>query len=293
MFSRRTTTVPKVLALTAVTVAVAAALAAPTASAATTSSATAVSTGKKLYYTAAVGQTNHLKIFWRFGTTDPDTHLTNYTFTFDDTVRISLGTGCVRPSSGDTTQAVCTVTGSGSGPSDDPYGLIVNLGDGNDTARVDYDNLVYSRIYGGTGNDTLTGGLRDVLYGEDGNDHLFGGGGASAHSDGAFGGAGNDILSSCGYICHGGTGNDVLYGGTEDEGIYSYDGNSLYGDDGNDTIYGNSGTDLLQGGRGNDSLHGGTGADKIYGNSGNDLLHGDAGRDTLSGGPGSDRVYQN
>uniref|UniRef100_A0AAU3HXC5 Calcium-binding protein n=1 Tax=Streptomyces sp. NBC_01393 TaxID=2903851 RepID=A0AAU3HXC5_9ACTN len=290
MFSRRTTVVPRALALAAVTVAVAAAVAAPTAAgAATAPSATAVSTGQKLYYTAAAGQTNHLTIAWRFGATDPDSHLMDFIFTFDDTVKISLGTGCVRPSSGDTTQAVCTVTEPNFGASDLDT-LFVNLGDGNDTATVGFDNLMYSRIYGGTGNDTITGHGRDVLYGQDGNDHLFGGGGA--YSEGAFGGAGNDTLSSCGYTCHGGTGNDVLYGGSEGEGIYTYYENSLYGDDGNDVIHGNEGADLIQGGRGNDRLYGGSGNDKVYGNSGNDLLHGGSGTDTLSGGPGTDRVYQ-
>jgi Ca2+-binding RTX toxin-like protein len=292
MFTRRTVTLPKALALAAVTVAVSATVAVPTAAgAATSGSATAVSTGQKLYYTAAAGQTNHLKITWALGATDPDSQLADYIYTFDDTVKISLGAGCVRPPSGDSTIAVCTVTEPDTSASDLET-LIVSLGDGNDTATVDPDNNGYSSIYGGTGNDTLVGYGRDVLYGQDGNDHLSGGGGV--YGQGAFGGAGNDTLTSCGYTCHGGAGNDVLRGGDAeyDPQNADYD-NSLYGDDGNDTIYGNAGADLIQGGRGNDSLHGGTGADKIYGNSGNDLLHGDAGADVLSGGPGNDRVYQN
>ncbi|MET9406937.1 calcium-binding protein [Streptomyces sp. NPDC002935] len=291
MFRRRTAVLPKALALAAATVAVSAAIAVPTASAATAKSATAVSTGQKLYYTAATGQTNHLKISWALGATDPDSQLADFIYTFDDTVKISLGAGCVRPSSGDTTIAVCTVTEPNTSASDLET-LIVNLGDGNDTATVDPDNSGYSSIYGGPGNDTLTGHGRDVLYGQDGNDHLSGGGGV--YGEGAFGGAGNDTLTACGYTCHGGAGNDVLRGGISgyDPQYTDYD-NSLYGDDGNDTIYGNSGNDLIQGGRGNDSLYGGTGADKVYGNSGNDLLHGGAGTDTLSGGPGTDRVHQN
>ncbi|MFF3406458.1 calcium-binding protein [Streptomyces sp. NPDC002742] len=292
MFTRHTVTLPKALALAAVTVVVSATVAVPTAAGAATSrSATAVSTGQKLYYTAAAGQTNHLKITWALGATDPDSQLADYIYTFDDTVKISLGAGCVRPPSGDSTIAVCTVTEPDTSASDLET-LIVSLGDGNDTATVDPDNNGYSSIYGGTGNDTLVGYGRDVLYGQDGNDHLSGGGGV--YGEGAFGGAGNDTLTSCGYTCHGGAGNDVLRGGDAeyDPQNADYD-NSLYGDDGNDTIYGNAGADLIQGGRGNDSLHGGTGADKIYGNSGNDLLHGDAGADVLSGGPGNDRVYQN
>ncbi|MER5395617.1 calcium-binding protein [Streptomyces sp. NPDC002599] len=291
MFNRRATVLPKALALAAVTVAVSAAVAVPTATAADTTTATAVSTGQKLYYTAAVGQTNHLKISWALGATDPDSQLVDFIYTFDDTVKISLGAGCVRPASGDTTQAVCTVTEPNTSASDLDT-LIVSLGDKNDTATVDPDNNGYSRVYGGTGNDTLTGHGRDVLYGQDGNDRLSGGGGV--YSEGAFGGAGNDTLTSCGYTCHGGTGNDVLSGGvSEADGSYVDYDNSLFGDDGNDTIHGNAGADLIQGGRGNDRLYGDSGKDKIYGNSGNDLLHGGSGTDTLSGGPGTDRVFQN
>ncbi|WP_369247296.1 calcium-binding protein [Streptomyces sp. R41] len=288
MFSRRTVAaLPKALALAAVC----AAVAVPTAHAATAKSATAVSTGQKLYYTAAAGQTNHLKISWALGATDPDSQLADYIYTFDDTVKISLGAGCVRPDASDDTKAVCTVTEPNTSASDLDT-LIVDLGDGDDTATVDPDNSGYSRIYGGAGNDTLTGHGVDVLYGQDGNDHLSGGGGV--YSEGAFGGAGNDTLTSCGYTCHGGAGNDTLRGGiSESNAEYTDYGNALYGDDGNDKIYGNAGTDLLQGGRGNDTLYGGTSDDKLYGNSGDDLLHGGAGNDYLSGGPGSDKVYQN
>jgi Ca2+-binding RTX toxin-like protein len=57
-------------------------------------------------------------------------------------------------------------------------------------------------LYGGTGNDTLTGGARiDWLYGDKGNDTLNGGAG----NDYLFGGEGNDRLI-------GGTGNDYLKG---------------------------------------------------------------------------------
>jgi Ca2+-binding RTX toxin-like protein len=273
------------------TLAVSAAVVAQPADAATAKSATAVSTGQKLYYTAAAGQTNHLRISWALGATDPDSQLADFIYTFDDTVKISLGAGCVRPSSGDTTMAVCTVTEPNFSGSDLDT-LIVDLGDRDDTATVDPDNSGYSRVYGGTGNDTLTGHGRDVLYGQDGSDHLSGGGGV--YGEGAFGGAGNDTLTSCGYTCHGGAGNDVLYGGlSESDPQYPDYGNSLYGDDGNDTVYGNAGADRVEGGRGNDRLYGGSGADRIYGNSGNDLLHGGSGSDFLSGGPGTDRVYQN
>ncbi|MGW1534918.1 calcium-binding protein [Streptomyces aureus] len=289
MFSRRTTVLVNVLVPAVAAAALSAAVMAPPASAATAPSATAVSTRQKLYYTAAAGQKNHLKISWALGATDPDSQLVDYIYTFDDTVRISLGSGCVRPASGDTTRAVCTVTEPNTSASDLDT-LIVRLGDGDDTATVDPGNAGYSRIYGGTGDDTLTGHGRDVLYGEGGDDRLSGGGGV--YGEGAFGGAGDDTLTSCGYTCHGGAGDDVLSGGiSEADGSYVDYDNALFGDDGNDTIHGDAGADDIQGGRGNDRLYGGSGNDKIYGNSGNDLLHGGSGTDTLSGGPGTDRVY--
>jgi Ca2+-binding RTX toxin-like protein len=297
MFSRRTAVpgrraaaLPKALALAA-TAAVSAAVAAPTAQAATARSATAVVEGQKLSYTAAPGQTNRLTVSWALGETDPASQLTDYVFTFDDTVKISLGAGCVRADAADNTKAVCTVAEPNFGASD-LDSLIVDLGDGDDRATVDADSGAYTRIYGGTGNDALTGHGRDVLYGQDGNDTLSGGGGA--WSEGAFGGAGNDTLKACGDTCHGGAGNDTLYGGISEDNAEGRDyGNSLYGDDGNDKLYGNAGSDLLQGGRGNDTLYGGAGDDKLYGNSGDDLLHGGAGNDYLSGGPGSDKIHQN
>lgn len=295
MFSLRTA-LPKALALAAATVAVSAAVAAPTAFAAPAKGATAVVVGQKLFYTAAAGQTNHLSISWALGATDPGSQLADYIYTFDDSVRISLGAGCVRPAGGDVTKAVCTVTEPNTSASD-LDSLIVDLGDGNDTAKTDDSSGGYTRIYGGAGNDTLTGHGVDVLYGQGGNDRLSGGGGA--YSEGAFGGAGNDTLTNCGYTCHGGAGNDTLYGGAQYGGVIAGGGdyadysNNLYGDDGNDKLYGNAGSDLLQGGRGNDTVYGGTGNDKLYGNSGNDVLHGGAGNDFLSGGPGRDKAYQN
>jgi hypothetical protein len=57
-------------------------------------------------------------------------------------------------------------------------------------------------LYGGTGNDVITGGARiDLIYGDQGNDTLNGGAG----DDYLFGGAGDDRLV-------GGTGNDYLKG---------------------------------------------------------------------------------
>ncbi|WP_406839519.1 calcium-binding protein [Streptomyces sp. AHU1] len=233
-------------------------------------------------YQAAAGQANDLRVTAK----KADAHSEDYYFlliTFRDRYDITLSTDkCRYPSATDHKVVECTeavgVGGTGDGDDFDAY-----LGDGNDTATVTGTTL--NSVYGGKGNDVLKGNGGSKLYAEDGNDRVDGGGGV--YGEGSSGGAGNDTLTGCDSSCHGGPGNDVLFGTAsgQDDG--------LYGDDGNDVVHGGSGADLLSGGRGNDKLYGDAGNDTIYGNTGNDLLHGGAGTDTLSGGAGTDKVHQN
>ena len=75
---------------------------------------------------------------------------------------------------------------------------------GNDTISLNETNgaLPRANLFGGAGNDTLTGGSgADLLFGQAGNDTLLGKGG----NDLLFGGAGNDTLT-------GGTGDDQVFG---------------------------------------------------------------------------------
>src|SRR5262249_23336898 len=75
---------------------------------------------------------------------------------------------------------------------------------GNDTITLKASNgpLPDAQLFGGDGNDTLTGGSgNDLLFGQAGNDTLFGKGG----NDLLFGGDGDDTLV-------GGTGNDQVFG---------------------------------------------------------------------------------
>src|ERR1700744_5243818 len=102
---------------------------------------------------------------------------------------------------------------------------------GNDTIALDETNgaLPGAELFGGNGNDTLTGGSgNDMLFGQAGNDTLMGKGG----NDQLFGGDGNDTLI-------GGARNDLGFG----EG-------------GHDPIIWNpgDGTDLNEGGDGNDPV---------------------------------------
>lgn len=111
---------------------------------------------------------------------------------------------------------------------------------GNDVITLNEANgaLPRANIFGGAGNDVITGGSGgDMLFGESGNDTLLGKGG-------------NDFL-------FGGEGNDVLTGGDGDD--------QMFGQGGNDRMIWNPGddTDMFEGGAGNDTaeVNGGNGAE--------------------------------
>src|SRR5690349_11863882 len=100
--------------------------------------------------------------------------------------------------------------------------------------------LPAANLFGGNGNDTLTGGSgNDMLFGQAGNDTLLGKGG-------------NDLL-------FGGAGNDTLTGGDGDD--------QMFGEAGNDRMIWNPGddSDLVEGGAGIDTVevNGGNGSEVI------------------------------
>jgi Ca2+-binding RTX toxin-like protein len=100
---------------------------------------------------------------------------------------------------------------------------------GDDTITLDESNGALPRavLFGGAGNDVLTGGSGDdQLFGQAGNDTLLGKDGF----DLLFGGAGNDVLT-------GDAGNDTLRGGA-----------------GDDVLIGGLGLDVLDGGPGDNIL---------------------------------------
>src|SRR5262249_37544424 len=110
---------------------------------------------------------------------------------------------------------------------------------GNDTITVDEANgaLPAAHLFGGAGNDVLTGGSgNDLLFNGTGNDTLNGKGGDDLLFDGA--------------------GNDVLIGGT---------GSEMFGEAGNDRMIWNpgDGSDLMEGGDGVDTaeVNGGNGSE--------------------------------
>jgi Ca2+-binding RTX toxin-like protein len=201
---------------------------------------------------------------------------------------------------------------------------------GNDSITLDEANgaLPNARLFGGDGNDTLTGGSgADQLFGQAGDDTLLGKGGA----DFLFGGAGNDVLT-------GGTGDDQVFGeagndrmiwnpgeGSDlNEGGAGIDTVEVNGGNGAETftvtangtrvrfdrvnpapffldigtseslvLNANGGDDVFSAGNGLAGLisltvDGGAGNDTITGGDGNDMLLGGDGNDLIIGGRGSD-----
>ena len=194
---------------------------------------------------------------------------------------------------------------------------------GNDTIALDESNgaLPAAQLFGGAGNDVLTGGSgADLLFGGAGNDTLLGKGG----NDLLFGGAGNDVLT-------GGDGDDQVFGeGGNDRMIWNPgdDSDLFEGGDGVDTaeINGGNGSEtftitangtrvrfdrldpapffldigttenlVLNANGGDDTITAGNGLAgliklTIDGGSGNDTITGGDGNDTLIGGDGNDLI---
>ncbi|MBL8923310.1 MAG: calcium-binding protein [Myxococcaceae bacterium] len=185
--------------------------------------------------------------------------------------------------------------------------IVVSLGAGNDTftgqggAGTGAVATAVLTVYGGDGNDALTGGDgADVISGDEGNDTLAGGGAA----DTLNGNAGTDTFSegaapNGGDTFNGGAGVDtVSYASrtaaiTATIGAGANDGESGENDDiaaDVEGVTGGSADDSLTGSANDDVLSGGAGADTLVGGDGNDTLNGGDGNDTLTGGNGDDTV---
>ena len=178
-------------------------------------------------------------------------------------------------------------------------------GDGDDTitGNAAANELIGGRgddsLRGGSGDDRLDGGVgADVLRGDNGNDYLNAGAGndalaGHAGDDELFGCAGNDFLYGNGDndMLWGGTGHDVLIGESGDDILRGESGNDyLNGGDGNDALAGHDGLDILLGGAGNDFLYGNGDSDMLWGGTGNDVLKGESGNDILRGEFGDDHL---
>ncbi|OUS12290.1 hypothetical protein A9Q89_06515 [Gammaproteobacteria bacterium 53_120_T64] len=173
-------------------------------------------------------------------------------------------------------------------------------GAGNDSVDVSgLSGQESTRLSGGTGNDSLTGGAsNDIFHLEDlgADDYLDGGGGVdraslsagnttedivlSANANGELQGSIGGValaISSVELLTYfsGGSGNDSIdvsgLSGQEDAGLYA----ALYGGTGNDNLTGAAATDYLSGGSGDDILEGGEGSDSFV------FIAGDTGTDTV------------
>jgi Ca2+-binding RTX toxin-like protein len=206
---------------------------------------------------------------------------------------------------------------------------------GDDTIALDETNgsLPSAHLFGGNGNDVLTGGSSaDLLFGQNGDDTLLGKGG----DDQLFGGNGNDALT-------GGAGSDQVFGQNgNDRMIWNPgDGSDLFeGGNGTDTaevngagvaetftiatngervqfdrvspapfsidigttenlvLNANDGDDVidasaLMAGQINLTINGGAGNDTVTGSNGNDLVIGGTGKDLASMGAGDDTFVWN
>ncbi len=177
----------------------------------------------------------------------------------------------------------------------------------------------FEQVYGGIGNDTLTGNsLSNIILGQGGNDTIHVGTAPAGMADWLNGEFGDDR-----YVFHpqsnpasvvitenAGNGTDTLdfsFISTDvsvwinSNAIYSAFTNqtlqtiwpgsfeNLIGGTGNDVFTGNNVANTIEGGAGDDSLYGFGGDDILQGSAGDDLLVGGLGSDSLIGGNQNDR----
>ncbi|HEV2748727.1 MAG TPA: calcium-binding protein [Allosphingosinicella sp.] len=164
-------------------------------------------------------------------------------------------------------------------------GIMIVTEAGND--RVDGSAMGIGMIgprltmFGGEGNDVLTGGGdHDVMRGDEGNDRLVG----SRGIDTLHGGDGTDTIdytasvAAVTIVLGEGTSQSRGYGGDADGDVISeveiFVGSafadSMVGDEEANQFFGGAGSDQLYGGANADRLNGGTGADATGGGAGND-----------------------
>jgi Ca2+-binding RTX toxin-like protein len=99
------------------------------------------------------------------------------------------------------------------------------------------------------------------------------------------------VRAVAGSTVTGGSGEDLLYGGTGDETLVGQGGDdALFGGVGDDLIRGGNGNDVLQGEAGDDVLRGGNDQNVLDGGSGDDLIFDGAGDSFISGGAGNDTI---
>ncbi|MEJ2020838.1 MAG: calcium-binding protein [Maritimibacter sp.] len=157
---------------------------------------------------------------------------------------------------------------------------------------------------GTDGNDVLRGGPEDeTIFPGQGDDTVWAGPG----DDTVLGGAGSNTIyleagddtyldqdastAGDGDTIYGNGGNDTIATGIGDDTVFGGPGDDeIYTSDGDDIAYGKRGQDHIEGMDGNDTIYGGAGRDLIEGGDGDDVIEGNRGRDQISAGAGNDEV---
>ena len=232
--------------------------------------------------------------------------------TGEDTIRGQFGDDTISGNDGDDT----IYGGSGDDTIEgDAHNDTLYGGTGNDELHGGTGN---DDLYGGDGDDTLRGGVGDnTLDGGSGNDTLHT---AENHGNetiiGGEGGSDNDTLRFSNYstsegatitftASESGSGTlgttnvsfseiETVIGTQYDDTINASDssnGQTLDGQEGDDTISGGRGSDTISGGDGNDTISGGVGSDTIHGGDGDDIINGGNNKDTIHGDDGNDTLY--
>ncbi len=183
-------------------------------------------------------------------------------------------------------------------------GTVQSLADGTSISGIERFEL-----YTGSGNDSVTGGALDDLFGDAGGNNTFSGGEgndtfrlSAVGTNAIDGGSGTDFLR-----LYGGSGwsIDLMLPGVQNIGngwtLASIERIEFRGGAAHDTVNGGVLGDVIEGGAGNDTLAGGDGNDDLRGGEGDDVLDGgagndfvrdtDGGNDTLLGGAGNDTIY--
>ncbi|MBL4749898.1 MAG: Hint domain-containing protein [Amylibacter sp.] len=170
---------------------------------------------------------------------------------------------------------------------------------GFDQQGTDPADTYTNELFGGAGDDVITGlGGDDVLDGGTGDDEIYGGGGddeitGGAGNDFVEGGAGDDVIDTSGPNSTGfNPALDLGFPGlvTPDADPFN-DRDVVYGGAGNDTITTGDDADTIFGGTGDDVIDGGIDADFIDGGDGDDTIVGGEGSDVIYGGAGDDVIY--
>ncbi|WEX75374.1 calcium-binding protein [Sinorhizobium numidicum] len=128
-------------------------------------------------------------------------------------------------------------------------------------------------VYGGSGDDTITGDIQANLFrGGLGNDVLDGGAGIDTADY-------SDKTTSVVVTLTGATPATVFVNGAAEDTLSNIE--NVYGGSGDDILTGDGQNNVLRGEVGNDTLNGGAGDDSLFGGAGNDTVDGGTGSDTF------------